>query len=77
VLFEAYSKIEEYFQPMLQPVLEVVTDPEEDSKELFALVRTKLSPDEALRRLERFDQVWWLEASPRAECLLNIDVEYI
>ncbi len=77
LLMEAHGKIEKHFGPFPDVVLEVVTDPEaENDRELFALVQTDLSPDEALHRLDRLDQEWWLEASLQARCLLNIDVEY-
>lgn len=76
LLLEAHGKIAECFGPAPEVVLEVVTDPEvENDRELFALVRTNLSPSEALYRLDRLDQEWWLEASLQARCLLNIDVE--
>jgi hypothetical protein len=77
LLLEAHGKIAKYFGPSPEVVLEVIIDPEaEDDRELFALVRVDLSPDEAVRRLERFDQEWWLDASSQGCCLLNIDVEY-
>lgn len=77
LLLEAYGEIDQYFGPSPDVVLEVITDPEsENDRELFALVQTELSPDDALHRLDRFDQEWWLDASPQACCLLNIDVEY-
>jgi len=77
LLLEAHGKIAEHFGPSPEIVLEVVTDPEvENDRELFALVQTCLSPNEALYRLDRLDQEWWLEASLQARCLLNIDVEF-
>lgn len=73
LLVEACGKIAEYFGPSPEIILEVVTDPEaENDRELFALVRTGLSPDEALSRLGRLDQEWWLDASSQGCCLLNI-----
>ncbi len=78
LLLEAYERIKGHFGSDTQVALEVLTDPEvENSRELFALVRTRLSPDEALSRLNRLDEEWWLEASFQACCRLNIDVEYI
>ena len=77
LLLEAHGKIEQYFGSSSEVILEVITDPEaEDDHELFALVPTNLSPDEALSHLDRFDQEWWLDASSQAHCLLNIDLEY-
>jgi hypothetical protein len=77
LLLEVYDKIAEYFGPSPEVVLEVVSDPEAEYHELFALVKTSLSPSAALACLERFDQEWWLDASERAQCMLNVDVEYI
>ena len=77
LLLEAHGKIAEFFGPSPRIVLEVVTDPEAEYRELFALVRTNLSPSAALACLERFDQEWWLDASERAQCMLNVDVEYV
>ncbi len=78
LLLELYGKIAEYFGLWPEVVLEVVTEPEaEGQSELFALIRTNLSPSEALACLERFDQEWWLDASERAQCMLNVDVEYV
>jgi hypothetical protein len=78
LILEAYGKIAEYFGPYPNVVLEVVNDPEAlDYQELFIFIRTNLPPREAFALLKRFDQEWWLDASDRAECLLNIDVEYV
>jgi hypothetical protein len=78
LLLEAYGKIAKYFGPSPNVVLEVVSDPEAaNHRELFILVRTSLTPSEALTRLERFDQEWWLNASEKARCMLNVDVEYV
>lgn len=78
LLEEARGQIAQYFGPSSEVVLEVVTDPEaENDRELFALVQTTLSADEALPGLDRLDQEWWLDASDQAHCLLNIDVEFV
>jgi len=77
LLVEAHAKVAEYFGPSPDVVLEVVSDPEaENDRELFAFIRTTLPSDEALSKLDRLDQEWWLEASFRARCRLNIDVEF-
>ncbi|HXF05947.1 MAG TPA: hypothetical protein VNM72_11105 [Blastocatellia bacterium] len=77
LLREAHGKIAEYFGPSPDVVLEVVTDPEaENDRELFAFIRISLPPDEALSKLDRLDQEWWLDASDRAENQLCIDVEF-
>ncbi len=40
---------------------------------LFVGVHTTLPPDEAYRKLEEFDQAWWLEHEPE---WLEIDVDF-
>ena len=54
--------------------LEVVTDPDEGDRALFARIRTDLSPPDALRRLDSLLDAWWLDALPRARGLLHLDV---
>jgi len=77
LLVEAYGKIAEYFETFSSVVLEVITEPEaENDRELFAFIRTGRPVDEALARLERFDEEWWLEASDRAQGKLCIHVEF-
>jgi hypothetical protein len=44
---------------------------------LFAVIRTALPEDDALRRLDRFDEEWWLKAGARASGQLTIDVESV
>ena len=77
LILEAYGKIAEYFGPSAEVVLEVTTDPEaEDDQELFVLMQAQRSPHEALACLDRLDQEWWLDALPKAQCKMTIDVEY-
>ncbi len=77
LLREAHDKIDDYFGPQTAVALEVVTDPEAmDDRELFAFIQTSLPSQEALDRLERLDQDWWLDASDRSEGRLCIHVEF-
>ena len=78
LLVEAHDKIREYFEPQSEVVLEVVTDPEaDDERELFAFIQTNCTPEEALDRLNRLDQEWWLDASLRSEEKLCIHTEFV
>jgi hypothetical protein len=78
VLVEAYSKIENYFGFYPQIFLEVVNDPEvQGLVELFGYIVTRLSPEEAGKRLRRFDQDWFLNQLPQVKGLLNFDVEFL
>jgi hypothetical protein len=76
LLLKGYAEIQQYFGRDTQVILEVFTDPEAESdQELFALVQTTLSPEEALDNLDNLYQGWWLEALPTAQCKMTIDVE--
>jgi hypothetical protein len=77
-LLEAYSKIESCFGLYPQVRLEVVNDPEvQGLVELFGYIVTKLTPEEAGKRLRRFDQDWLLNQLPQIKGLLNFDVEFL
>jgi len=72
---EAYNKIREHF-PTGELVLDVLTDPETNEKTLVAFIRTDLNPEEALSKLEKLDEDWWLSAASRAEKLC-IHLEFV
>ena len=76
LLLEAYDNIGSYF-PYTQIFLEVVTDPEaSDDYQLVIFIATNFAPDEALGRLERLDEDWWLDALDQAQGKLCINVEF-
>ena len=78
LLLEAYGQIGRHFRPYPQVFLETVTDPETpDDRELFALICTSLTPEEALDVLDRFDRDWWLDKSHTAQGNLCIDIEFV
>ena len=78
LLVEAREKIGEHFGRETPVVLEVFTFQDaDDDQELFALVRTSLSPNEAAACLDRLDRDWWLAASPRAQCQMNVSVDFV
>ncbi len=77
------TKIQEYFGSV-DIALEVCRDPDAPGAEqLFVLIR--IPPDHqgpdgveaALDRLRRFDDEWWLEASPEAQGRLSIHLEFV
>lgn len=77
LLLEAYDTIRNYF-PDAQVFLEVIADQEAvNYKELVIFIATDLKPDEALDRLDQFDENWWLDASDRARGKLSIHVEFL
>jgi hypothetical protein len=62
VLVEARVYLQRCFGPDPQVALEVVSDPEAESvDELFAYIVTSLPVDEALARLDRLDEDWFLD----------------
>lgn len=76
LLSEAYGRIRKYF-PDSEIFMEVVTDPDFlCEKELVVSIVTDLSPREAIKRLDAFDEDWWLDASDRSRASICIKVEY-
>lgn len=47
-----------------------------EDRELHLLIPTRLDPAEALERLARLDETWWLDVAPRVQGLLVINVDY-
>lgn len=77
ILSEAHEKITDLFGPGAQVSLKVVEEPEaKDSRRLFILIRPDMRPKEAIGRLDKLDENWWLDALPAARGKLSIDVEY-
>jgi len=77
-LHEAWDQIRNYFGESVQAVLEVVTDPEFiEDQELVIFIRTDLSPDEALEKLEQIDSAWLLNVPADVRKKLCINVEFI
>lgn len=76
LIMEGYEKIKAEFGGGCRLILELINDSESDhDEELFLLIRTTLSAQEASKCLERLDERWWLRASRNARCKLNIDFE--
>jgi hypothetical protein len=78
MVFEAYPYLMKHFGPAPQFVLEVVSDPEADGwDQLFAYIVTSLPVNQALTRLERFDEEWFLGQLDRVGDLFNFDLECV
>lgn len=78
VLLEAHGYLQKYFGPDPQVTLEVVSDPEvEDMDELFAYILTSLPVDEALARLNRLDEEWFLDQLDRVNGRFNFNLEFV
>ena len=74
-ILEAYPYLVKHFGPNPQVMLEVVRDPEaERPEQLFAYILTSLDADEALDRLDRLDEEWFLDQSERVGDLFNFNL---
>ena len=62
-ILETYERIQEYF-PQDEIFMEVLADPGSPiEKELLISISTSLPPIDAIRRLDAFDDSWWLGVS--------------
>jgi hypothetical protein len=78
VLLEAHPYLKEIFGTQVRVFLEIVTDPEAArEQELFAYIVTTLSADEAVRRLDDFDDGWFLQHVERVAGRLNFNLEFV
>jgi len=78
VLLEAHAHLQKCFGPDPQVALEVVSDPEaEGPDELFAYILTSLPADEALARLDRLDEEWFLDQLDRVGTFFNFNLEFV
>lgn len=76
-LFEARENILKFF-PNHSFALEVMADPEnEDDPQLILYIQTTLSPDEAIERLDKFDDEWWLDVDIAIQEKVCLTVEYL
>ncbi len=76
LLGEIPGKLQNYF-PKEPLFLEVIADPEAvNNAQLVVFVSTCLGPDEAMERLERFDNDWWLDALDRADGKLGVTLAF-
>lgn len=59
----------------VRPALELVVDPEENWEELFVVIPTSGSTDQALHQLRQLDANWFGDAARRAKFSANVTVE--
>jgi hypothetical protein len=68
ILHEASERIPDSFPPMTKVSLDLVGHPESGSRpELVLRIQTSLPMAEALDRLDRLDEEWWLDTLPVAQ----------
>jgi len=77
LLLRAHEKIEEYFGPS-NIVLDAPVDPDDpEYVMLWARVQTTLEAADAVRKLTRFDEEWWLDTPISALELMNVNLEFV
>lgn len=78
VLIDAYGSIAERFGSDPPLALEVFSDPDEPgADQLFLLIQTGLPVDDALQRLDRLYEGWWLDILPGMQHKMAIALEPI
>ena len=75
LLLEAYKHIYHIFGRGVKLQLELNRDPEENFDELFIVIKSPYSPEEAQERLNKLDQVWFLNMLDKVQGKLNITEE--
>jgi hypothetical protein len=77
LLTEACKELRKYFSTE-DFKLQVVSDPEiAGEKQLFVYVFTSLSVTDALKKIDEFDEQWWLDRIDRANGLLNFNLRFV
>jgi hypothetical protein len=72
------GQIAKFFGKNAKLALELLSEPDfPSSRELFVLVLTDDSAEKARPKMDRFDQKWWLENLEKANCKLNVSLEYV
>lgn len=77
LLNEAYKELRKYF--LTEDLkLELVSDAEiAGDQQLFVYISTSLSVTDALKKLDKFDEQWWLDRIDRANGLLNFNLRFV
>ena len=77
LLPEINHAISVYFQGFSSVTLNLSLNPETQTPEYLILtIMTDLDVDEAVQRLDKFDEIWWLDNLQRANGLIMVDVGF-
>lgn len=74
----SHRELRQLFGPEFRFVLEVVRDPETSAPNayLFVNIRTAMPMDEAMARLDQFDENWYLDQVNSFGDLVNFNLEF-
>ena len=71
-------QITKYFGKNAKLALELLSEPDfPSSREIFVLILTEDAAENARSKMNKFDQKWWLENIDKANCKLNVSLEYV
>jgi hypothetical protein len=77
LLTEASKELRKYFSTE-DFKLQLVSDPEiAGDQQLFVYISTSLSVTDALKKLDEFDEKWWLDRIDHANGLLNFNLRFV
>lgn len=77
LLNESYNEIRKYF-PSEDLKLQLVSDREiAEDQQLFVYINTSTSVVDALKKLDEFDNHWWLERIDMVNGLLNFNLRFV
>ena len=72
------GKLRKFFGKNAKHAVELFAEPEmPSSREIFVLVLTKNDAKAARAKMDEFDKKWWLENLDKANCKLNVSLEYV
>lgn len=75
ILFEAREEIRRIFGYVIELHLELHHDPEEDFEELFIVIRSPYSPEEARKLMDKLGEQWFLDMIEKVQGKLCITEE--
>ncbi len=74
ILLDAQPRIADIFGEV-NTYLEIDEDPEGGFEELFGVISVDASPEDAIRRLDRFDDLWFSRVARATDGRLNFTVD--
>lgn len=77
LVLEAYTKIRDFFTSETL-LLELISDISiEGGEELFVYIQTHLSVEEAVEKINDFDEQWFLDQLSRTKGLFNFNLRFL
>ncbi|NQX61115.1 hypothetical protein [Paenibacillus qinlingensis] len=79
IIYAAMDRVHHFF-PSESTFCEVdiISDEElESNKKLFLYIKSTLEPEEAMEKLDAFDDAWWIDIVPETNCKMIIDLEFL